>query len=184
MATRRAKIEKVSPKRKAAPQKRASPQASDAADLQILIQDIMHAKQRGDDAAREEAIDALIAFRARPVSTALRQAAAEARAAADHDVMVDSLRLLGEIATRLKSAASGLDSGTAIATSGSKNLLFPKLAATADSMLQAVVELQRVTSDVKAQLDNVKELGDIPKVLNDVKASLEKLSARAKSLQP
>ena len=183
MATGRGRNTAAS-RHEAAPKTRATQQSKDADELRQLIQDVIDAKQRGDDAAREEAIDALIAFRTRPVSPELRQAAAEARAAADHDVMVDSLRLLGEIATRMKSAATGLDSGTALATSGAKALLFPRLATSAENMLQAVLELQQATEEVKGQLENAEELGDIPKVLDSVRAALEKLKARAKTLQP
>jgi hypothetical protein len=183
MATKRTKTKKVSPKRKAASRKRADRPASDAAELQRLIQDIMQAKQRGDDPAREKAVVALIDFRERPVSAELRQAAAEARAVADNQVMMDSLRLLGEIAARLSAAAPTLGTATAIATSGGKNLLFPKLAATADNMLQAVLELKQATDNVKAQLEDAKELSDLPKLLNSVRDSLEKLKARAQSLQ-
>lgn len=183
MATKRARKASAS-KRKAAPKTKPAPPQKDAEELRELIQDVIDAKQRGDDAAREEAIDALIAFRERPVSPELRQAAAEARAAADREVMVDSLRLLGEITTRLKSAAAGLESGAAIAASGAKALLFPRLAASAETMLQAVLELQQATEEVKGQLDKVSELGDIPKVLDSVRASLERLKARARTLQP
>jgi hypothetical protein len=182
MATKR-KRSKAAAKTKPAAKAKPGRQAKDVADLQALIEKLIQAKQRGDEDSREEATEALIEFRERPVSAELRQAAADARAVADNQVMVDSLRLLGEIATRLKAAAPVLTGATTLATSGARNLLLPKLATTADHMLQAVLELQQATDNIKAQLDNAKELGDLPAVLGSVKASLEKLKARAKALQ-
>jgi len=183
MAIKRAKSRKTSAKSKSAPRKPSAKQSSDADDLKMLIERLVHAKQRGDASEREAAIRGLIDFRERPVAAELRQAAAEARAVADNQVMVDSLRLLGEIAARLNATAPALAGATAIATSGARNLLLPKVATTAENMLQAVLELQQATDNVKAQLDDAKVLGDLPKVLSGVKESLEKLKARARSLQ-
>ena len=65
----------------------------------------------------------------------------------------------------------------AIAASGKKELLFPRLAATASTMLQVVTELKDAAEKVKAQVGNVNELGDVPLALETVQAALVKLQA-------
>lgn len=98
---------KASSKTKAAPKKRAGKrQAPAAAQLHKLIVQLIDAKQRGDYTAHDKATAELAAFHKRPAAAAeVRQAAAEAQAVAGHAVMVDSLRLLGDIAARLRPAA-------------------------------------------------------------------------------
>ena len=181
MGTRTRKRGAAASGRKAAP--RGAQQSPEAAELQRLIESVIDAKRRGDDDARDEATQALIEFRTRPVSAELRRAAEEARVAADNEVMEDSLKALSEIAARMSAAGPALDAATAIAASGAKGLIVPKLASSAASILQLVEELQRSIEAAKAQVGSVKDLGDVPKVLSELKASVEKLKARAKALQ-
>ena len=161
----------------------ASTEAADAAELQRLIQAVIAAKEAGDSAARDAATEALIDFTTRPVSQELRNAADEARFAADNAVMSESLAALRAIAARMAAAGPGLDAATAIAADGAKKLLFPRLAKTAQSMLETVKELKQATDALKAQLEDVDELGDLPKLLDSLSAQLEKLKARAETLQ-
>jgi hypothetical protein len=173
MATRRKKRRKAGA---------AAPDPA-AAELRALIEAAAAARKSGNQAAREAAINALIEFRTRPVSPALREAAAEARdAAADQD-MAEALRQLKAIAQRMAAAGPALDNATAIAIQGKKKLLFPRLAQAAQTMLETVAELKQAADDLQAQLANAKELGDLPKILDGLRAQLEKLQARAKSLK-
>jgi hypothetical protein len=102
MATRRSGKSKTSSKSKAKAGKRSSPAS---AQLRKLIEELIDAKQRGDLTARDKAVAALAAFHKGTGAAEVRQAAAEAQAVAGHAVMVDSLRLLGDIAARLRPAA-------------------------------------------------------------------------------
>jgi hypothetical protein len=108
MAKRRAKQSKASkskaaPARKAAPQKAVAP--AGAPHLHKVIEELIAAKQRGDHAAGEKAASALEALRKGHGAPAVRQAAAEARAVAGNPVMSDSVRMLGNIAARLRAHA-------------------------------------------------------------------------------
>ncbi|MDH4175295.1 MAG: hypothetical protein OEZ09_00335 [Betaproteobacteria bacterium] len=181
MGTRTRKRGAAASGRKAAP--RGAQQSPEAVELRRLIESVIDAKRRGDDDARDEATQALIDFRTRPVSAELRRVAEEARVAADNEVMADSLKALSEIAARMSAAAPALDAATAIAAGGVKGLIVPRLASSAASILKVVEELQQSIEAAKAQVGSVKELGDVPKLLSDLKASVDKLKARAKALQ-
>ena len=69
--------------------------------LRKLIEGVIDAHHRGDPKRRDAAVEALGKFQSRAGSPELRQSAVEASKAASHDVPVDSVRLLGEIAARL-----------------------------------------------------------------------------------
>ena len=91
---------------KAAPRKQAAKrQAPAAMQLHKVIEQLIDAKQRGDYAAGNAATAALAAFNKRAGAASVRQAAVEAQIVAGHTVMVDSLRLLGDIAARLRGNA-------------------------------------------------------------------------------
>ena len=78
---------------------------TNAARLRKLIEGVIDAQHRGDPRLREAALSELGKFASHAGSPELRQSAIEARAAASHDVSVDSARLLGEIAARLDTGA-------------------------------------------------------------------------------
>lgn len=174
MVTRRAK--KRGKARAAAPDPAAS-------ELRSLIEAAIKAKERGDRLGREAAINALTDFRTRPVSPELRERAAEARDAAANEDITEALSRLKAIAARIGAAGPALDEAAAIAVQGQKKLLFPRLAQSAQTMLSAVSELKQAADELKAQLADTRELGDLPKILDGLRAQLEKLEARAKSLQ-
>lgn len=75
--------------------------ADDAARLREVIEALIAARRSGDLKARARAVAELGKLSKSAGSGAVQQAASEARAVADHAVMVDSLRLLGGIAARL-----------------------------------------------------------------------------------
>jgi len=77
---------------------------TNAGRLQKLIEDVIDAQNRGDPDESRQAVDALDKFGEGVGSDQLRNAAVEARAAAQHDIAVDRVRLLKEIAQRLDSA--------------------------------------------------------------------------------
>jgi hypothetical protein len=174
MATRRPK------KRGKARRAAADPAASE---LLTLIEAVTKAKERGDRPGREAAINALTDFRTRPVSPELRERAAEARDAAANEDIAEALSRLKAIAARMSTAGPALDEAAAIAAQGQKKLLFPRLAQSAQAMLATVSDLKQAAVELKAQLEDARELGDLPKILDGLRAQLEKLEARAKSLQ-
>src|SRR5581483_3571758 len=103
MAKRRAKAGKPKSKpakkvaaKKAAPAKVATP--AGASHLHRVIEELIAAKQRGDHAAGEKAVSALKALRK-------GHAAAEACAVADNPVLMESTRMLGNIAARVRAHA-------------------------------------------------------------------------------
>ena len=104
MATKRATKSKASSKAKATPRKPAAAklQAPTAAQLRVVIEQLIEAKQSGDYAAGNQAAAALAAINKLAVAPRVQRAAAEAHAVAAHPVMVDSLRLLKTIAAGLR----------------------------------------------------------------------------------
>lgn len=104
MATKQARKSGTSTKTRAAQKTGAGTQPSAKA-LQSVIHELMHAKQSGDTRAHDMAEAALGNFAKTRASSHVLQAAAEAQAVAKNPIMVDSLRLLGDIAARLGAGA-------------------------------------------------------------------------------
>jgi len=69
--------------------------------LQQAISDLIRAKQIGDAAGQQTAAAALAGIAKGKGPAHLQQVAAQAQAVAGNPVMVDSVRLLGDIAARL-----------------------------------------------------------------------------------
>ncbi len=84
--------------------KKAKHAQTNAGKLQKLIEDVIEARNRGDLAESKQAVDALEKFGEDVGSEQLRNAAVEARVVAQHDLAVDRVRLLKEIAQRLETA--------------------------------------------------------------------------------
>jgi hypothetical protein len=71
-----------------------------------------------------------------------------------------------------------LADAAAIAKSGKAELLFPRLAASAETMLQIVTELQKTADKLKETAANVQKLGDVPDAIKAVTTALEQLKAK------
>ena len=100
MAKKKAKSK--ASKAKAAPKKAAAPKSAHSAKgLHDVIRDLINAKQSGDWSAQQSATAAIGAFAKGKGPVHLQQAAAQAQAVAGNPVIVDSVRLLGDIAARL-----------------------------------------------------------------------------------
>jgi hypothetical protein len=84
--------------------KKAKHAQTNAGKLQKLIEDVIDAQNRGDPELGNKAVQALDKFGEDVGSEQLRNAAVEARVVAQHDVAVDRVRLLKEIAQRLETA--------------------------------------------------------------------------------
>jgi len=82
--------------------KKAKHAQTNAGKLQKLIEDVIEAQNRGDPDLSNKAVQALDKFGEDVGSEQLRNAALEARAVTQHDVAVDRVRLLKEIAQRLE----------------------------------------------------------------------------------
>ena len=102
MASKRAgKKSTTSKTRRAAARPRAAAGRSSVSRLRGLIGTLIESRQRGAADDVQKAARALEALAKRPPSAELRQAAAEARAVADNDMLSDSMRTLGQIDLRL-----------------------------------------------------------------------------------
>lgn len=105
MASKRAAKGKAS-KSKAAQKKPVAAQTAHSAKaLHNVIRELIHAKQSGDGAAQDNAAAALKTFARGKGPAHLQQAAAQAQMVAGNPVMLDSMRLLEDIAARLGAAA-------------------------------------------------------------------------------
>ena len=104
MATKPAKKKtRTASKATAAPRKSAATnQALTAAQLHAVIKQVVETKLSGDYAAENAAASALAATEQRAGPAHLLRTAAEARAVAQNQVLVDSVRQLETLAARLK----------------------------------------------------------------------------------
>lgn len=84
--------------------KQPAAKQTNAGKLQRLIEDVIEAQNRGDPDESQQAVHALDKFGKDVGSEQLRNAAVEARAAAQNAIAVDRVRLLKEIAQRLDPA--------------------------------------------------------------------------------
>jgi hypothetical protein len=139
--------------------------------------------RENDSAARGEALDALSDFRGRTMVVELRDRAAEARLVASNALMAQGLGELRAVAAKLSPFTNVFTDAASIAATGKKELLFPRLAATAGTMLQLVTDLKDAASAVKAKVKSVDELGDVPGALDQLQVALEKLQDSVKAVQ-
>jgi hypothetical protein len=107
MATKRAGKSRTSKTKRAAAKPRAAAGSSGVSRLRGLIGTLIESRRRGAADDVQKAARALEAFAKQPPSAELRQAAAEARAVADNDVLSDSMRMLGQIDLRLSMLEPG-----------------------------------------------------------------------------
>ncbi|HVY04698.1 MAG TPA: hypothetical protein VHB46_01855 [Burkholderiales bacterium] len=101
MAARTKRKGKSASRTKAAAKAAPAKHAGDAAGLKAVIEALIDAKRSGDHRASAKATAELGKFQREKGSGLVQQAANEAHAVAGHAIMVDSLRLLGGIASRL-----------------------------------------------------------------------------------
>ena len=161
----------------------AEQKRADAAELEELIANLMAALRRDDSLARQAALNALIDFRGRTLVTELRQRAAEARAAGANQLMAEGLRDLRAAAAKLEPFATVFADAAGIAETGKKELFFPRVAATASTMLEIVNELKDAAEKVQAHVNAVDELGDVPAALAQVQGALENLRTRVDAVR-
>lgn len=156
----------------------AEEKAVDTARLERLIMECMAALRGTDAQAKADALDALTDFQTSTTDMALIQRAASARAAGANQVMEAALKQLTTIVSGLDPLGSALADAAAIAKSGKAELLFPRLAASAETMLQLVTELKKTADTLKKTAANVKKLGDVPDAIDAVKTALDALKAK------
>jgi hypothetical protein len=152
--------------------------ARDAARLESLIADSMAALAAKDLQAKADALIALTDYQATTTDIALIRRAEESRAAAANNLVDAGLTALRAIAARLDPLGATLAECALIARDGKANLLFPRVAASADHMLQVVTELQETADKLKETAGNAQKLGDVPDAIKAVKTALEQLKAK------
>lgn len=152
--------------------------ARDAARLESLIADGIASLVAKDLQAKAKALLALTDYQTTTTDEALIRRAEDARAATANQLIDKGLRELGAIAARLDPLGATLAECAQIARDGKANLLFPRVAASADHMLQMVTELQETANQLKQTAANVQKLGDVPDAINAVKTALEQLKAK------
>jgi hypothetical protein len=149
--------------------------AADNAELERLIAALMSALRGADASAKGAALTALTDFRTQTLFPELRDRAAEARAAGANALMDEALKELAAVAGRLNPLAAAFADAATIAASGKKELLFPRIAASAGTALEIVAEMEKTAEAVKAKLRDVRELGDLPAALKDARVALKAL---------
>ena len=107
MATKRAGKSRTSKTKRTAAKPRTATGRSEVGRLRELIGSLIESRRRGAADDVQKAARALEAFAKRPPSPELRQAAAEAKSVADHDILSDSVRMLSQIDLRLSMLEPG-----------------------------------------------------------------------------
>jgi hypothetical protein len=153
--------------------------ARETALLEKLIADCTAALAGQDPQAKADALIALTDFQTLTTDPALIRRAEEVRAAAAQDTMTNALKKLAAIAARLDPLGATLADCAKIAKDGKANLLFPRVAASAEHMLQITRELQKTAESLKTSLDNVNKLSDVPDAIQAVATALEQLKLKA-----
>jgi hypothetical protein len=148
--------------------------------LELLITDIMAARRIGNDDQINASLEAIADFRLDTPFLELQKRAKEAREVATHQIREAALNELAEIAARLGSAGETFKSASHIAATGRKDLLFPRLAATASQTLETFSQLETAVKAVEENVESAEELGDIPDAFKAAKNALEDLKGKVK----
>ena len=155
----------------------------DRATLEALVADLMSARRNGDTTAAEVARKALIAFNSH--FRDLNAEAQNAAAAAILENMNEALDELAQIAVRLGPLADSFRAAQELAREEKKELLIPRLAATAAQTLELLTVLQEAADKISDQLDaagQANNLGDIQTALANVLRELKKLRDAAQAV--
>jgi len=152
--------------------------------LEVLIADIMAARRTGKDDEINAALEAIGEFRLDTPFIELQKRAKEVREVATHGIIEAALNELAEIAASLGSAGETFKSASHIAATGRKELLFPRLAATASQTLETFAQLETAVKAVEEKLESTDELGVIPDALKTVRSALEDLKEKIKQFDP
>ncbi|MDE0342150.1 MAG: hypothetical protein OXK82_03110 [Deltaproteobacteria bacterium] len=151
------------------------------AELEALIANLMSARRRDDQAATTEAREALINYNS-PFLDLNR----EAEDAAEAAILVNlhhALDELAEITARLGSFGDVLKTAREVARHGTKELLIPRLAASAAQALELFTVLRQAADTISEQLDAAEEandLADVQSALHNVLTELNSLRAASR----
>jgi len=136
----------------------------------------------GSDDEIDAALTELNDFRFSTPFVELQQRAQSIHEKLSNGLVDDALEEMNEVVTELQPAGKIFKDAADIADSGKKELLIPRLAATAEHALSVFKSLQDAVEKVGDALDDVDELGDIPDALkgaNDALATLKEAVATA-----
>jgi hypothetical protein len=153
------------------------------AKLEALITDVMAARRSGDNERINATLEALGQFRLDTPFIELQKKAEEARKGATKEILKEALEKLAEIVANLSSAGEIFKSATLIAETGRKELLLPRLAATASHTLEIFSQLEDSVKAVKKQIASLEELGDVPDAVKAVSKALKNLKEKVKKLE-
>lgn len=152
--------------------------AADAADLDQRVAALMQALRGGSDHAREAALTALTDFADDTVFPDLAARARAARAEGANTLIGEALAKRASVAGQLAPLGEVFAAAALIASSGKKELLFARLAASASAMLETMQALQAAAEKVRQAVGGVDRLGEVPAAIQTVTAALEALNAK------
>ena len=153
------------------------------AELERRIASGMVALQSGDANEIATARQALRFFRDQITSLLSLQNRADKAIAALNAAQVDQGReQLGHLIEGLGAHGDVLAAARAIADSGKESLLFPRLAATASSVLELVKEFKKTAVSLGAGAAGANDLSDVLGILEAVQGSLRNLKEKADAL--
>lgn len=129
----------------------------------------------GSDDEIDATLTALNDFRFSTPFVELQQRAQSIHEKLSDELIDDALEEMNEIYTELQPAGKIFKDAVDIAESGKKELLIPRLAATAEHAWSVFITLQDAVDKVGDALDDVDELGDIPDAFAAAKNALAAL---------
>ena len=83
----------------------------------------------------------------------------------------------------MSAAGAGFKAAALIAENGQKELLFPSLAGTAARGLELVKQFKDAIEAVKANIENVSELGDVPQAVDGLFDAFNSLKEKLEALE-
>lgn len=152
----------------------------ETARLDGLIASGMEALRLGDAEARMNAARQLVLFSEKTLDEGLAAKAKQARLSLSTATIDRGLQARATIAAGLSGVAETLDAARQVAATGKKELFFPRLQATAATMLETVTALKEAADKVQASAGGVQQLGDVPQALKQVADALQALKDKTK----
>lgn len=151
------------------------------AELEALIANLMSARRQADTTAADTAHDALIAFNS-PFSD-LNDEAEDAAATAILANLNHALDELSEITARLGPFGDFLKTAQEVVRQEKKELLIPRLAASAAQALELFTVLRQAAYTIAKQLDAAAEANDLAEVENALGNVLKELNGLREATQ-
>lgn len=148
-------------------------------ELEQILTRLLTAKQQGNQASMQQLRAQLDAFRGSTNDSDLQEQATKAFEASILSSLDTAMNDLAAVADKLSGAGAQFKQAAQIAQTGKKELLVPRLAATAASSLEILTVLQTTFDNLEAPGG----LGDLKTIVNNATTALRQVKEQAEAIQ-